>query len=195
MPNWCSNTLCIQFGNKSELKKIKKLLLNKENVVDFALAAPQPENLYQGGLSLQKEKELKEQGIPDWYNWNINNWGTKWNASGCYIVEKDDEEIRVCFDTAWSPPEKWFYAFCDKLKDISRGITAQLRYEESGMWFAGTYVLESDGYIYQHEGEMINISDTTRKEIKYDSKMDVWRDTNGKFVSWADVTYEVDYGY
>lgn len=178
MPNWCSNTLCIQFGNKSELKKIKKLLLNKENVVDFALAVPQ-----------------QEQGTPDWYNWNINNWGTKWNACDSFSVEEDDEEIKVCFDTAWSPPEKWFYAFCDKLKDISRGITAQLRYEESGLWFAGTYVLESDGYIYQHEGEMINISDTTRKEIKYDSKMDVWRDTNGKFVSWDDVTYEVDYGY
>jgi len=195
MPNWCSNTLCIQFGNKSELKKIKKLLLNKENVVDFSIAAPQPENLYQGGLSLQKEEELKEQGIPDWYNWNINNWGTKWNACNSFSVEEDDEEIKVCFDTAWSPPEKWFYAFCDKLKDINEEITAQLRYEESGLWFAGTYALESDRYVYQYEGEMINISDTTRKEIKYDPKMDVWRDTDGKFVSWDDVTYEVDYGY
>lgn len=37
--------------------------------------------------------------IPDWYHWNIDNWGTKWNS---YSNELKKDYIR--FDTAWSMP-------------------------------------------------------------------------------------------
>lgn len=38
--------------------------------------------------------------IPDWYHWNIDNWGTKWNS---YSNELKKKYIK--FDTAWSMPE------------------------------------------------------------------------------------------
>lgn len=46
-------------------------------------------------------------GNPDWYNWNIKNWGTKWNAyyslsypAGSEWSEKNNV---IFFETAWSP--------------------------------------------------------------------------------------------
>lgn len=37
----------------------------------------------------------------DWYDWSCSNWGTKWNAYG---FECGEEDNRLVFDTAWSPP-------------------------------------------------------------------------------------------
>ncbi len=34
-----------------------------------------------------------------WYNWNCENWGTKWNAYDCKQIDGG-----VQFDTAWSAP-------------------------------------------------------------------------------------------
>lgn len=39
-------------------------------------------------------------GIMDWYDWNIKNWGTKWNA---YDFERISES-EIKFETAWSAP-------------------------------------------------------------------------------------------
>ena len=51
----------------------------------------------------QKSKELKEKyGADNWYDWALNNWGTKW---GCYEGDfnEDDEKAHYSFSTAWSP--------------------------------------------------------------------------------------------
>lgn len=39
-------------------------------------------------------------GCFDWYNWRVNNWGTKWNA--CH--SKWHNDYTLVFDTAWAPP-------------------------------------------------------------------------------------------
>lgn len=44
----------------------------------------------------------------DWYDWRINNWGTKWNSS--HVIENlINDTIVYClmydFDTAWNSPE------------------------------------------------------------------------------------------
>lgn len=61
-------------------------------------------------------------GVADWYDWSIENWGTKWNAH-----ETEIEDNVIWFDTAWSPvpdlmlklsslfPENYFeYDFSDE---------------------------------------------------------------------------------
>lgn len=44
---------------------------------------------------------IKEYGSCDWYDWCIDNWGTKWDIDFC---SHDDNSI--VFDTAWSTPSK-----------------------------------------------------------------------------------------
>ncbi len=39
-------------------------------------------------------------GYATWYEWSIDNWGTKWNAY--YQSKESDDAIR--FDTAWAAP-------------------------------------------------------------------------------------------
>jgi hypothetical protein len=42
----------------------------------------------------------------NWYEWNITNWGTKWNACEAQDVHFSEDGCKAYynFDTAWSPP-------------------------------------------------------------------------------------------
>ena len=57
-------------------------------------------------------------GYSSWYDWSVNNWGTKWNACSTYYI--DDNNIE--FETAWSMPEEIF-------KEISRKYNTLVRVE------------------------------------------------------------------
>jgi hypothetical protein len=49
-------------------------------------------------------------GLPPWYWWATENWGTKWNAMGAE-VEGGPASGRVIykFETAWSTPDPWLF--------------------------------------------------------------------------------------
>ena len=73
-----------------------------------------------------------------WYDWNVKNWGTKWEARG--VLEQEDEDgkyLRYQFDTAWSPAEPAFRAMVEQHPNLSFSI----RCEEEQGWgveFDGT---------------------------------------------------------
>jgi len=79
----------------------------------------------------------------DWYEWRVQNWGTKWEPSGV-DVEKGVDHILYDFDTAWSPPEPWVRSISTKYPDL----TFRLSYEEPGNDFEG-HVLVKDGAILE----------------------------------------------
>jgi hypothetical protein len=39
----------------------------------------------------------------DWYNWNVRNWGTKWELSDVSL-DRTDRELTYYIESAWSPP-------------------------------------------------------------------------------------------
>jgi len=45
-----------------------------------------------------------------WYDWNVRNWGCKWDASNVDMFERSSREVRYTFDTPWSPPLEFFTA-------------------------------------------------------------------------------------
>ena len=98
MPNHVKNILKF---NKKKYPNIFKELLNEKGNFDFNLIIPTPDNIYQGDLG---EKERKLYGKNNWYDWNCENWGTKWNA---YDNEQKENEIYnvIIFETAWSCPK------------------------------------------------------------------------------------------
>lgn len=73
---------------------------------------------------------IEEFGADNWYDWNIEAYGTKWDFSVCE-QEFDREETRFAasFDTAWSPP----FNFLDRL---------QARFPELDIWMS--FELEGD---------------------------------------------------
>jgi len=51
-------------------------------------------------------------GHPEWYEWRVANWGTKWDACRvCY------DENRIVFETAWSSPANILVAISKGLKN------------------------------------------------------------------------------
>ena len=192
----------INHGDKEKIDAIEfELNKEKDDVALFQMLCPCPDD--------QKD---------NWYEWNINNWGTKWEASIYDFERLDDNNIRVNFDTAWGPPT----ALYDYLFENGYDTTAY--YDECGMAFCGKYEFGSDDqYDYsdldsaqvQDEipsdiDEMFSISeqmqDREAEEAEEDDDTQTYSDDEDdiqtyEMTEWFDVktkpvrlgTYEVEY--
>jgi len=68
-----------------------------------------------------------------WYDWRLENWGTKWDVYNVHMTRMDDNTLVMSFDTAWSPPIPVF----DKMVDMGYEINA--RYLDEGWGYIGEY--------------------------------------------------------
>jgi hypothetical protein len=82
-------------------------------------------------------------GYKNWYNWTIDNWGTKWGASETYI---DGGEIS--FETAWSTP----FPLIKKLSEMFPDLTLKIRFADECIGQnCGEYHLKGGQVIYDWE--------------------------------------------
>jgi len=119
MPNWCDNTAHISNIPQELFDKIKTAIESgKEDTGLFSLVKPMPKD---------------EQ---DWWTWNINNWGCKWDVDLNTYCQYDDDNRSIdwTFDTAWSPPVALYDYMYNEL-----GCHVDAKYFESGMDFIGEY--------------------------------------------------------
>lgn len=81
---------------------------NPDEAFNLNYIIPQPENIYQENLSMEKREQLNAANIPNWYDWNIANWGTKWNTYSFEshgVEEYFEKQIySIEFQSAWSEP-------------------------------------------------------------------------------------------
>ena len=68
-----------------------------------------------------------------WYEWRLDNWGTKWDVYETHCTRIDANTLNLNFYTAWSPPIPVF----DKLVDMGFEINA--RYLDEGWGYIGEY--------------------------------------------------------
>jgi len=92
-------------------KEVLDALMSKDSEVDFSSIIPMPEHIFRGNLGLA---EREKYGADNWFDWSVNNWGTKWNAYG--EEGRIDDEV-VKFDTAWSHPLPVIKALSRKFPD------------------------------------------------------------------------------
>ena len=109
MPNHVTNTVEIYVWHDSEtgmIEDIVEFLNNNEEgrEFDFEQLIPPPDHpAYRAeGLSREDREANPE---TNWYDWNIHNWGTKWNSYCVSILEQDEHTVKYQFDTAWAAPE------------------------------------------------------------------------------------------
>jgi hypothetical protein len=120
MPNWCQNVAYIKHEDKAELDKIVAELDKKGEAKLFESLVPNPSG--------------------EWsYDWSVENWGTKWEAS-VYEYSLEDEHLYISFDTAWGPPIEFYN------KILQLGYEVKAFYREEGMCFAGVYEDGDDDY-------------------------------------------------
>ena len=151
MPNWCYNRITI-YGDSETEAKLKEIeeIFEKENPFNEIYPIPDFKNIpnEKGELPVLR-RELNKDGsvfyetydFPDgknddrWYEWNITNWGTKWDITAKQVDfnYEDSEQLEMEFDTAWSPPEE----ICFRLREMFQDLTISWFYDEPGMQVAG----------------------------------------------------------
>lgn len=121
MPNWCCANVEIS-ATETEIKRLKKAIKagNKDKATKGLLNAmvPQP----------------KFEGDSDWYSWNVDNWGTKWEVSHVSITEETATSLTLTFDTAWGPATTAFETWAGGGEG---DFTYTYKYYEPGMAFLG----------------------------------------------------------
>ena len=147
MPNWCYNRVSIYSENIETVNELFDIFNNPE---PFNKLIPSPvwsetpnedgelpvidEHKDSDGKVLFTTHKFPKSGKTDdrWYDWQIQNWGTKWEPTDL-SVEQCDEELEITFNTAWSPPEDICRAIRNKYPDVS----VSWFYDEPGCEIAG----------------------------------------------------------
>ena len=102
MPNWVSNRVTME-------RLCDCNIFNDDKEFDFNKIVPQPKNISECPskyIISKLEREtvnieiLNDRPWFHWYDWNWENWGTKWGAHDTYKIDKNN----ICFKTAWCPP-------------------------------------------------------------------------------------------
>jgi hypothetical protein len=144
MPNWCNNHLTLTHEDPAMIKRAYDALERGEFLSEFI---PVPKDLTEtvSGFvgeperakhEAQMEANRANHGYKDWYDFCVNEWGTKWDCGeqgNADINPNDPRMLTAGFDTAWSPP----VAAYEKLMDL--GFSVKAGYYEPGMAFAGLW--------------------------------------------------------
>jgi hypothetical protein len=159
MPNWVYNHLTIE-GSEEDINKVKAQVgavvkrkyksadevneeVDEEPIFSFMNILPPPEDKldeyhavhgYTGG---EKTGDTKY----NWYNFNVREWGTKWDARDVDLLEEHKTSLHYKFDTAWSPPTP----VIEKLAQQNPNLNITLEYREEQGWggevaFTGSFV-------------------------------------------------------
>ena len=129
MPNWCENTLRIvpeTEGARALLPRIIELFSQGEcpELSAFQFICPMPPELE--GTSAPSDS-------PNWYNWRVSNWGTKWEECNPCVSQSGEDILLVSFQTAWSPPIGVY------LQLVELGFDVLATYAEQGIGYAGVW--------------------------------------------------------
>lgn len=147
MPNHITNCLEISHKSKAKMKWLSEKVIHKiekdhgetEESFDFNVVIPMPKE-----IDPDKPLGAEDHKVPNWYDWSIEHWGTKWNAYSFQWHGKADHCIAIQFDTAWSPPEP----VLDKLVEMGFIIAGLWKdegdtevhdfYNDCGNWYSTT---------------------------------------------------------
>ena len=148
MPNWCNNSINIS-GSTDTIKTLWDEA-NKEGSGLLQAMKPMPKAL-EGTTSPSPTTGTPQpliDGATDWYQWCVNNWGTKWDIDPTEGLEFTDHgdgtaQISGWFESAWAPPIQAYDTFLDDMD----GCSLVADYHEPGMDFAGFYDNGDDQYM------------------------------------------------
>lgn len=191
MPNWVYNTITVS-GSYKDVLEVKQVMSQPVPVMKL-----KPGSLWE---AVQGDWDMEETDFSfwnvvapprewwgeyftgeNWYNWNVNNWGCKWDAKADYdsgssleseflFEDSDRNELVYRIETAWSPPIE----FVDAMAVRFNMCQIELAYEEEQGW-GGERVYDA--------GELFSVSEYDIPESHQDY-MDRGRDCN--FCVWGE---------
>ena len=184
MPNWCNNTITIS-GQTETIKNLWEEATAEDGGLLSAMS-PQPKDMFHGNLGEKERKECEAKGIPNWYDWNVSNWGTKWDVSteGLEFTDNKDGTASITgwFDSAWAPPIGAYNTFCEDMD----GVYLEAFYEEPGMCFVGCWDSEGGDDYYEYT----DCDSNTIRDVVPDYLVDQF-ELDQRMAEWEDETEEV----
>ena len=140
MPNWCQNVVYINNEDTTKVDAIVSELAKGDKCKLFESLLPNPAGEWQ-------------------YDWCVENWGTKWEASVYDYHTEEGGRLYISFDTAWGPPIA-FYEFL-----YHEGYDVEGFYREEGMAFAGWFIDGEDNYYNYGDMSADEIEDELPTEL------------------------------
>jgi len=145
MPNWCNNVIEVSHIDRSKMEALVAAV-NDHNFFKHVIPIPEGLDIVAGRvgaddnaeqIALEAQEKLNEErhGYKNWYDFCVNEWGTKWDtdAYDTVILPEDSNKVTFGFDTAWGPATGVYDALMDQ------GFAVRAYYYEPGMAFCGIH--------------------------------------------------------
>ena len=154
MPNWCNNSVVLKHEDPAMIERARKAF-NGEGLLQEFIPVPQDlRDTVSGSMGedkreaheAQQKANVEKYGYANWYDFCVNEWGTKWEIGADGNPAQDiPGGLMLGFDSAWSPP----IAAYEKLLEM--GFEIEAMYYEPGMAYAGVWENGHDDY-YEYGG-------------------------------------------
>ena len=154
MPNWCNNSVEIYHEDPAMIERVRTAF-NDGRLLDEFIPVPESLKIVAGCVGdPDEQKKLEEDtarnkevhGYGNWYDYCVNEWGTKWDVGADGNPAQDiPGGLMLGFESAWAPP----CAAYDKLTE--QGFRIRAMYFEPGMAFAGIWEDGIDDF-YEYGG-------------------------------------------
>ena len=154
MPNWCNNSVEIYHEDPKMIERVREAF-NKGALLNEFIPIPDSLKIVAGCVGdpdeqkkLEEDTERNRQvhGYGNWYDYCVNEWGTKWDVGADGNPAQDiPGGLMLGFESAWAPP----CAAYEKLTE--QGFRIRAMYFEPGMAFAGIWEDGIDDF-YEYGG-------------------------------------------
>lgn len=146
MPNWCDNVVTFSHADPEMIRRVVTGYTGEGLMAEFwpipdklinTIAGSYGDPDQQAELEQRERENILEFGYRNWYDWALDNWGTKWDITsgenGDPSVSEDGLSVQFSFNSAWSPP----LGFYERMEGL--GFEVDAFYHEPGMAFCGRY--------------------------------------------------------
>jgi hypothetical protein len=166
MPNWCNNSVEIYHDDPAMIERVRKAFNGEGLLQEFIPVPKELSDTVSGFVPEQEALEAKQAanrekyGYSTWYDFCVNEWGTKWEIGADGNPAQDiPGGLMLGFESAWSPP----IAAYEKLTEM--GFRIRAMYYEPGMAYAGIWEDGNDDY-YEYSGlDSAGIAETLPAEL------------------------------
>ena len=168
MPNWCNNSVEIYHNDPKMIERVRTAFNGEGLLQEFIPVPADLRNIVAGSVpeAERADHELKEEfnrmtyGYTNWYDFCVNEWGTKWDVGADGNPAQDiPGGLMLGFDSAWAPP----VAAYEKLQAM--GFRIRAMYYECGMAFAGIWDNGDDDYYEYGDMSSTEIAETLPSEL------------------------------
>lgn len=165
MPNWVSTAMSVT-GSREEVSRFIAGI-NDKNIIESYLPCPQELRDTVSGWSNdeaeQAEREKKYEaniakyGSKDWYDWQYEQWGTKWGDCQTHFepmteLSNGKWEVSFYFQTPWGTASVAFR----KISAMFPTLRFVFEHDEEAGFFAGVEAMENGVVIFDEAYEPCN---------------------------------------